>query len=341
MRTTRYWLAAQLTLLAAGAGLALAPEPEQVADRLRLLCASQSHLLVRQAGSSPRGRAIPLVVASTTPNELAGQLRLLVLARQHGDEPVPAQSALLWLSEQGQQTAAFRRVAVILVPTLNVDGAVRGTRENAAGVDLNRDWVDQSQPETQLALRIAERYQPHAVVDLHTFAGRTHDDGTRADADWVECHRTGSAELDRLSYDLGNDLVGELRGLGENLDLLQSSDATRLAHRYFAERLHMLSWLFEVGDHRTDPEAVLLSRLVTMLSDRYDDLKPRLDAMRGLRTWHQAEPLVAVDAPAAAPLPAAPRPRRPAALLGWYAAGLGLLLAARGRIDAEGDDDVS
>ena len=100
-------------LLVASSAGALSPEPEQVAQRVAQLCSGQPHLLVRSAGKSPRGRDIPMVIASQTPNDLASQTRLLVLARQHGDEPVPAQSALLWLADQGRQARAFGRVAVI------------------------------------------------------------------------------------------------------------------------------------------------------------------------------------------------------------------------------------
>ena len=44
------------------------------------------------------------------------------------------------------------RFNIITFPLLNPDGADMGNwRHNANGVDLNRDWVDFTQPETKMA----------------------------------------------------------------------------------------------------------------------------------------------------------------------------------------------
>jgi len=121
----------------------------------------------------------------------AGDVRILIVAGQHGEEPETAvilSRALRGLSERSPHCA------VIL--TVNPDGILRGTRGNANGVDLNRnfptsDWSqdpstyrwnldrpderirlstgDQpaSEPETRHILALVEDLNPKLILTLH------------------------------------------------------------------------------------------------------------------------------------------------------------------------------
>jgi hypothetical protein len=51
----------------------------------------------------------------------------------------------------------------------NPDGRVAGTRANANGFDLNRDFITQSQPETRATVRFLAEWNPMVVLDLHGF----------------------------------------------------------------------------------------------------------------------------------------------------------------------------
>jgi len=62
--------------------------------------------------------------------------RIYLSAGIHGDEPAPP-LALLRLLEEG---FFDRRAVWFLCPMLNPTGMVKGTRENFAGIDLNRDY---------------------------------------------------------------------------------------------------------------------------------------------------------------------------------------------------------
>jgi len=121
----------------------------------------------------------------------SGIAELVVLAAIHGDEPettVAVSEALRCLP------AGDLRAVVILCG--NPDGAVRGTRGNARGVDLNRNfptsnWTPDpvfyksrandardialspgpepaSEPETRALLSLIERLKPRAIVSLHS-----------------------------------------------------------------------------------------------------------------------------------------------------------------------------
>ncbi len=90
--------------------------------------------------------------------------RIYISSGIHGDEPA-APLALLRLLERG----VFDRSAVwFLCPLLNPLGFVRGTRENAEGVDLNRDYKDPSTAEIRAHTRWLERQPPFDLaICLH------------------------------------------------------------------------------------------------------------------------------------------------------------------------------
>jgi murein peptide amidase A len=125
---------------------------------------------------------------------------IFVLASIHGDEPetTVAVSEALRCIPSGELQAA-----VILCG--NPDGMLRGTRGNARGVDLNRNfptsnWTPQpvhyksrandardialspgdapaSEPETIALLALIERLKPRAVVSLHSALACVDDSG--------------------------------------------------------------------------------------------------------------------------------------------------------------------
>ena len=127
-----------------------------------------------------------------------GRVAGLLTAAQHGEE---ADTALLARRLLERVPAADTRWAVI--PVLNPDGLLAGTRQNAAGVDLNRNFpastwepgetftyppgIDPelrvvanrtnrsspgpeagSEPETQALIAFIDRLAPPLVVDLHS-----------------------------------------------------------------------------------------------------------------------------------------------------------------------------
>lgn len=127
-----------------------------------------------------------------------GPVAGLLTAGQHGEE---AATALLARRLLERVPARATRWAV--VPVLNPDGLINGSRQNAAGVDLNRNFptgswrpddsftfppgiADErrrlenrtnlsspgahagSEPETQALMGLVERLQPPLVVDIHS-----------------------------------------------------------------------------------------------------------------------------------------------------------------------------
>jgi predicted deacylase len=71
--------------------------------------------------------------------------RIYFSAGIHGDEPAPPLT-LLSLIESGDLDG---RATWFLCPMLNPSGLARGTRENASGTDLNRDYRSSESPEVR------------------------------------------------------------------------------------------------------------------------------------------------------------------------------------------------
>ncbi|MDP5036118.1 MAG: M14 family metallopeptidase [Alishewanella sp.] len=101
-------------------------------------------------GLTVENRAIPML-EHRTPNS---QDWLILIGRQHPPEITGALALLhfnnlLWSDDPTVST--FRsRYNILLVPNMNPDGVHRGNwRHNRNGLDLNRDWKNRSQPETQ------------------------------------------------------------------------------------------------------------------------------------------------------------------------------------------------
>lgn len=129
-------------------------------------------------GSSLDGRPIEAVTLGR------GRLRLAVIGGIHGDE-AEAASALdpLRLHLHDRLASAPAAAAVYIVHDLNPDGFAAGTRGNARGVDLNRNWPTAnfrasrrhgpsplSEPETALLHAELERFPPDILVVLHSIA---------------------------------------------------------------------------------------------------------------------------------------------------------------------------
>jgi hypothetical protein len=69
--------------------------------------------------------------------------------------------------------------AVLVVNVIqNPDGRVRGTRANANGFDLNRDYITQSQPETVNSIQLFREWLPTEMLDLHGYVEPTLLEGT-------------------------------------------------------------------------------------------------------------------------------------------------------------------
>lgn len=94
-----------------------------------------------------------------------------LVGQQHGNEPAGGEAMLALASAlaDGELKPLLDRVAVVVVPRVNPDGAAAFQRRNGLDYDLNRDHLLAAQPETQGLQRAMTILPPDAVVDAHEY----------------------------------------------------------------------------------------------------------------------------------------------------------------------------
>jgi hypothetical protein len=165
-------------------------------DSLRKLGAP---IVTGTIGNTSEGRSIPYVIASrplaSTPQEARALGRPIVYIQGniHAGE-VEGKEALQALLRDllfEKRRNVLDSIVLIAVPIYNADGnerfadqarnrseqngpALVGTRANAQGLDLNRDYMKADAPETRASLAMFNRWDPDFFVDLHTTDGSYH-----------------------------------------------------------------------------------------------------------------------------------------------------------------------
>ena len=114
----------------------------------------KEYVNMSEAGKSKQGRAIwELEITEVETGTKAPVLA--IVGRQHPPEVTGYIASLIFLEElaaDNELARRFRQTFVVKAyPMINPDGVDMGHwRHNAGGVDLNRDWENFNQPETQL-----------------------------------------------------------------------------------------------------------------------------------------------------------------------------------------------
>lgn len=101
-----------------------------------------------------------------------GKTKILMWSQMHGNESTTTKAVLdllHYLNESKEEQIAkwAEQFTLTIVPILNPDGAFYYTRVNANQVDLNRDSVELSQPESKLLRQLLESIQPDFAFNLH------------------------------------------------------------------------------------------------------------------------------------------------------------------------------
>lgn len=101
----------------------------------------------------------------------SGKIKLLFWSQMHGNESTTTKALfdLFNFLESGTKEAQDwkKTFTFIFVPMLNPDGAELYTRENANKVDLNRDFLQLTQPESQLLFQLFKDVKPDFCFNLH------------------------------------------------------------------------------------------------------------------------------------------------------------------------------
>lgn len=100
-----------------------------------------------------------------------GKTKILVWSQMHGNESTTTKGLIDYLNYLNLDENEFKNITekytLYIIPILNPDGALLYTRENANKVDLNRDALDCSQPESKVLRSVLEGFNPDYCFNLH------------------------------------------------------------------------------------------------------------------------------------------------------------------------------
>ncbi|WP_329805073.1 M14 family metallopeptidase [Flavobacterium facile] len=100
-----------------------------------------------------------------------GKTKILVWSQMHGNESTTTKGLIDYLNYLNLDKKEFENITknytLYILPILNPDGAIFYTRENANKVDLNRDALDCSQPESKVLRNVLVDFNPDYCFNLH------------------------------------------------------------------------------------------------------------------------------------------------------------------------------
>jgi len=189
MSTSLFWIAG-ITIVACAVASAQRDEPRSVAERsgftetsrhadvrafLEALAMRHPDVHLEMFGMSEEGRALPLLVIGERDREHARAPVVLVMANIHAGE-VEGKEATLHLARRildGDLKLLRGSATWLLAPIYNADGNEKisldnrteqngpiggvGTRENAKGLDLNRDFMKLESAEARALVALMTR----------------------------------------------------------------------------------------------------------------------------------------------------------------------------------------
>ena len=200
-------------------------------------------------GNTPRKRPFGVLQIGNPKAEKV----LVLLGRQHPPE-VTGSIALHYfveeLLEDNSTSNAFRNeFTVYMFPLVNPDGVDMGHwRHNANGVDLNRDWQEFNQPETQHIKRFFENLKNekqskiYAMIDFHS---------TWEDIFYL-LPKKQKGYAPRLFETVIEGMKTALDDYQPNINYRPKDEARVNSMTYFYDTYNATSMVFEIGDNTSE-----------------------------------------------------------------------------------------
>jgi len=146
---------------------------DQMMGYLKPLADSSPRVKMNTIGTSVSGKLIPALYFSN--DDVFGSQRgkkpvVLIFCGQHGDEPSSKEAAMIVARRLLNEDATLlNNLDLILVPLVNPDGTDAGTRRNANDMDLNRNHVILSEPESNAIHQLFLDWMPEVTLDVHEY----------------------------------------------------------------------------------------------------------------------------------------------------------------------------
>lgn len=143
----------------------------------RDLDASTDRVRVQTIGRSTEGRPLQLVAVGDPAPAEPGAARngsvLMYTCSVHGDENSGRESCMQLARDMSTTTdpawLRLLRSTTVLFINVNPDGWVADTRQNAQGLDVNRDYMALESPEARAIVKTIRDWKPDVLNDLHEY----------------------------------------------------------------------------------------------------------------------------------------------------------------------------
>lgn len=246
-------------------------------DFLYALAADSPRVRVEVVGQTVGGKDIHLVaIGYPFAPPASGSVRsssAMVTAFQHGPERAGREGALHFIRDMVYTSDPadllyLNQHPIYVMPTINGDRAPYGIRQNLNNIDLNRDHLLLSQPETRAMEEAIRRVRPEIVVDLHE------NDPFPNDAQLVGVTQWQATETVRtLSDDLYLSVANYIAGDGYTYEHFSAGTDSPNIFRNAVGLRHSLAMVME-----TDGSAGTLQRRLAI----------HVSVVRGVLAYHGA-----------------------------------------------------
>jgi hypothetical protein len=100
------------------------------------------------------------------------KIKVLIFAQQHGNEQSGKEGALLLAKEllKPENKYLFDKIDFALVPQMNPDGSEKNKRRNGKDMDLNRNHLILTEPETIALHNLFNEYLFEVTMDVHEYS---------------------------------------------------------------------------------------------------------------------------------------------------------------------------
>ncbi len=145
---------------------------DELSKFVYLLDQNSDLVKVETIGKSVEGRNIYSLNFSTSGfGKDKTKVKVLIFAQQHGNEQSGKEGVLL-LAEILTRTEyryLFDRIDLVLIPQVNPDGSEKNQRRNGNDVDLNRNHLILTEPETRALHWLFDQYLFEVAMDVHEY----------------------------------------------------------------------------------------------------------------------------------------------------------------------------
>lgn len=146
-------------------------------------------LKVETIGQSVQGRNLyALKFSSSVFGKDKSKIKIMFHAQQHGNEQSGKEGALLLAQTllKPENKHLFDKIDFAIIPQVNPDGSEQNKRRNGNSIDLNRNHLLLTEPETMALHRFFDKYLFEVSMDVHEYSpygGEWEKYGYRKNAD--------------------------------------------------------------------------------------------------------------------------------------------------------------